>query len=171
MPDQHRRAFTLAAATCLLPQEARAKPRYQRLFFIARSTNANLLHYAVRLDERGALDIDDPVIAYWVMRAEDGRREGLTWFERHFAYGFSVLGPVSQAGFGLKLSASGARRLDVRRDGKGRYRAHVPIAGRPAALARIFVQVEEGGALPKVRYVDLFGRQNSGGLVRERLVP
>ena len=31
-----------------------------------------------------------PVVAYWVLLAEDGRRDGLSWLELQLAYGFSV---------------------------------------------------------------------------------
>jgi hypothetical protein len=38
-------------------------------------------------------------------------------------------------------------------------------------LERIFVQTDEGGILPSVEYLDLFGTALSGGAVNERLAP
>ena len=40
------------------------------------------MHYEARLTADGKLDPKEPVIAYWVMRAEDGHREELTWMEK-----------------------------------------------------------------------------------------
>src|SRR4051794_4876468 len=86
-----RRALLLGAATLMSGVDARADAaRAQPLFVIARSKNENLVHYDACVREHGRLDPDDPVVAYWVMLAEDGRREGLSWLERRLAYGFST---------------------------------------------------------------------------------
>ena len=45
------------------------------------------------------------------------------------------------------------------------------IAGKRAALTRIFVQTTEGSLLPRVQYLDLFGTAVDGAAVHERLSP
>src|SRR5687768_6515742 len=60
------------------------------LFIMQRSVNANEVHYDVQAGADGAL-ADEPVVAYWVMKAEGGGREDLTFFEEEMAYGFEVL--------------------------------------------------------------------------------
>ena len=158
-------------AVLACPSPAVAAERTQTLFVIARNTNANVVHYAVRLNG-GKLDIDDPMVAYWVMRAEDGRREGLTWLENQVAYGYRISSRVTNVGFGLLLKAFSKRELAVRRDSEGSYRAYVRIDGQKAALDRIFVTLGEGGLKPSVRHVDLFGTASAvGKRVSERLVP
>src|SRR3954470_139284 len=62
----------------------------RELFTLGRSTNANVLKYAVRTAKSGQLDTADPVEVYWLMLAQGGHREALTWAERQLAYGFSV---------------------------------------------------------------------------------
>ena len=56
------------------------------LFTIEKNTNANAVHYEARLTRDGRLDPIQPVIAYWVMAAEDGRRQALNFIERTRAY-------------------------------------------------------------------------------------
>ena len=67
------------------------------LFIIERSKNANVVHYDARLTADGKLDPKEPVIAYYVMLAEDGRRKELNWIEKKMAYGFDIeAGPVGR---------------------------------------------------------------------------
>jgi hypothetical protein len=127
------------------------------LFIIARSTNANIVRYDVRIDSSGRLDVAQPLQAYWVLHAEDGRHQGLSWFERKFAYGFEVLSKVEQAGFRVRLTAVEGREIAVVRSGQG-YQARTRIARQDAVLKRVYVRTEEGGIVPDVIDVALSGR-------------
>lgn len=140
------------------------------LFIIARSTNANVVSYDVRVDRNGRLDMDQPLQAYWIMHAEDGRRQGLTWFERKFAYGFEVLSKVEQAGFRVRLTAVD-REVTVFRSGQG-YQARTRIAHQDAVLKRAYVRTQEGGIVPDVVDVALSGRSvATGAALAELLKP
>jgi Domain of unknown function (DUF4833) len=141
----------------------------RELFTLGRSKNANVVRYAVRSGADGRLDAARPVEAYWLMLAEDGRREELTWTERKLAYGFSVSEQTSQ-GLLLHLSACSARELRVR-SSDGAFRAELAIAGQRAFLQRIFVHTEEGLLLPRVRFVELSGVTARARHVSERIVP
>jgi Domain of unknown function (DUF4833) len=130
------------------------------------------VHYDVRVKERGRFDPEEPVVAYWVMLAEDGRREGLTWLERRLAYGFSTSFRAGGDALELRLRAFARRELVVRRGEKGDFHAEVAIAGAPALLERIFVASDERGVTPSVRYFDLIGRRRADGTrVSERVLP
>lgn len=167
-----RRAFqVLAPATALelcWPRLAHAL-QSRELFTLARNTNANVLKYAARIGKDGQLDSSDPIEAYWLMLAENGRREELTWTERHLAYGFST---SNKSGLGcvVRLTACPERELRVRAVG-GSYRAETMIAKQTAALKRIFVYAEPHALLPSVRYVEISGTNASGKPVTERIVP
>jgi hypothetical protein len=139
------------------------------LFTLARSKNANVVKYAVRIDPDGRLNAASPVEAYWLMLAENGRREELTWTERKLAYGFSISEQTSQ-GLLLRLAACSARELRVR-SAAGVFHAELSIAGQRAFLQRIFVRTEEGLLLPSVRYVELSGLTLGARRVSERIVP
>src|SRR4051812_39932040 len=102
-----RRAFQVLVPALVLDlslsEPADALPS-RELFTITRNINANVLKYAVRTSKDGLLDPSEPIEAYWLMKAEDGRREELTWTERHLAYGFSASN-VSRRGCVLCLAA------------------------------------------------------------------
>jgi hypothetical protein len=161
----------LGAAAWMGGVEAQAGSlRLQSLFVITRSKNANEVHYAVRVRSDGRLDPDEPVTAYWILRAEDGRREDLSFLERRLAYGFSAKFGARSDALSLRLQAFPTRVLGVRCDARGRFFAHVPIAGHPARLERIFVATDESGVTPSVRYLELFGVSQAGGTsVTERI--
>ncbi len=167
-----RRAVVLGGATLCIGFDALADTaRTEPLFVIARSKNANVVQYAARVNRDGRLDREEPVIAYWIMRAEDGRREGLTWLERRLAYGFTTAWAPGGDALRLELKAFSRRGLAVNREENGHFHAETTIAGRRARLERIFVASDERGITPTVRYLDLFGRQTDGTRVSERILP
>jgi len=167
-----RRAFGMLGRAAVFelcrPVLAQALPS-RELFTLARNTNANVLKYAVRTGKDGLLDAANPIEAYWLMLAENGRREALTWTERHLAYGFAA-SDASQRGCVLRLTACPERALHVRAI-PGGYRAEAMIAKQPAVLQRIFVYAEQHALLPSVRYVEISGTIAGGKRVTERIVP
>ena len=162
--------LSLAAAAVQIcsPRRLLALPS-RELFTLARSTNANVVKYAVRTGRDGRLDLANPVEAYWLMLAENGRREELTWTERQLAYGFSVAA-VRSDGFVLRLAACAERALRVRAI-DGAFVAELPILRQPAVLRRIFVQTDARALIPSVRYVELSGFSANRQLVVERIAP
>jgi len=167
-----RRALLVGAALGSFGFDARAgsSPNVP-LFVITRSKNANVVHYEAHLAPTGALDPGHPLVAYWVMRAEDGRREDLTWFEEKLAYGWSASFDA-RGELLVRLRAFRARELRVFREKTGQFRALGRIAGRPAVLERIHVASDDRGLTPTVHYVDLFGSVRADGRrVTERIVP
>jgi hypothetical protein len=156
-----------AALSLAAPRLFAANSR--ELFTLGRSKNANIVRYAVRTSADGRLDAASPIEAYWLMLAENGRREELTWTERKLAYGFSVSEQTSQ-GLLLHLSACTARVLSVR-FADGAFRAELEIGGQRAFLQRIFVHTEEGILLPRVRFIELSGTTAGARRVSERIVP
>src|SRR5580692_3140542 len=60
------------------------------LFTIEKSSNANRVQYDARLTADGHIDPKQPVVAYWIMAAENGRHQELNILERAKAYGFTL---------------------------------------------------------------------------------
>jgi hypothetical protein len=149
---------------------AGGRPCRPELFRIRRSTNANEIVYAAQLDEAGRLDEDDPLVAYWLMHAEDGHREGLNILEKMLAYGFSAE-PAPEGGFHVVLKAKKDRPVHLALR-NGCPVAFIEIAGQPALLRSIFVQTSSGGVIPTVAHVDLTGVDPASGRdVSERILP
>jgi hypothetical protein len=140
------------------------------LFSIERSKNKNYIQYQVRLGENSDLPDSSPVAVYWVL--ENGGQEELTSIERKFAYGIDSQEKLEENRFRIHLVALKDRDIIVEKM-NGSYRAVVYINGKPSILERIYVESKERlTGLPKVLYIDLFGRTiEKGFLMRERIIP
>lgn len=151
----------LAAVPALALVVTPRKPEVQRLFSIERSKNQNVVRYDLRLAKSGFYDARNPLDVYWLMLAEDGRREELSLLEQQ-AYGYELLPHATPSELGVRLVAVKERPLMVR-GGGGSYRAELPIQGVPAQLERIFVATREGPIFPTVLYIELRGRSLRDG--------
>ncbi len=165
--------LVLAGSALGLILALRAKPEDTgpNLFIIQRSKNTNEVHYDVQVEADGTL-AKEPVVAYWVMKAKDGSQEDLTFFERKMAYGFEVLKPNDKGDRELKLVAWEDRKIFLKRvKDSAKWRAVTTIDGKEAYLARLFIQTDESGLTPSVKYVDLFGETvEDGDPVKEHIV-
>ena len=155
------------AVLAFLALVAPAEAQTRGLFRIERSTNRNVVEYDLRLSRDGAPDPKDPVSVYWIMLEEGGRLEGLTFFERQFAYGVDVT--PGRDGLTLHLAALRDRSVHVRRRGE-RWEAQTMIAGHLAALRRIWVQSESGVLGPNVKFVEVTGIDVESGRVRSERI-
>jgi hypothetical protein len=168
VPDAARVALrcSVAALFSLLllpPSPCLAKGlKTQHLFRIERNTNANVVQYDAQLASDGTLNAKEPIVAYWKMLAEDGRKEDLGVLEAKLAYGFKTWSePASQAVL-VQLVAYPERKLRVYQ-ANGSYRAEMQIDGHPAFLERIYVKSISAAVLPKVEYLELYGRDAGTG--------
>jgi hypothetical protein len=164
-----RRAVVAGGATLLLPKAAAGAPVYVPLFHIERNKNANIVQYDAVLASEDKLDPRGPVVGYWVLLAEDGRRDGLTALDRR-AYGFKTA--PEQSGSWLRyLSAAPDRSIRVLR-WQSRWLAQILLRGRSAILQKIYVMADESGVIPRVRWIDLFGTDMvTGQPLTERVSP
>jgi Domain of unknown function (DUF4833) len=155
----------------LLASPAAAQIRTSPLFIIERSKNANVVHYDARLTTDGKLDPTEPVIAYWIKLAEDGRREKLSWIEKKKAYGFTIKPDSSVNGYKMTLVAAPEQQITVKNE-KDAVRAEALIAGRPAVLEKMYINASDGLTGPKVQYIEVYGKDlQTGENRREKMVP
>jgi hypothetical protein len=149
--DEPRRTYLLGAGVELS----------QPLFIIEKSTNANVVHYDAVIIPDGGLNPQQPIIAYWVMAAEDGRREDLTSAERRKAFGSTIvhgrmlihiLCVWSHSNNEISMSAETVTPSTPRL-----------IAGRCAYLTNIYVKVHKVPALPRIEFIELFGSDIATG--------
>jgi hypothetical protein len=127
----------------------------QRLFHIERNKNANIVVYDARVLPEGKLTKKDPVEVYWLKLAEDGERKKLKRIERKMAYGFKVR-DQEDAQLRLDMKADIGRDIFVAAV-QDTFRALIDIDGRRAVLNRIYIFAKEGGILPSVEYIEMFG--------------
>jgi len=156
----------------LFPQSilAVSGDKVSHLFFIERSKNKNLVHYDIRLGGNSHFADIKPVHVYWIL--ENGRREELNPIERKYAYGIVHQKRLDENKF--KVILAGLKRLEIVVERMNdSFKAMVSINGTESILEKIYIKSEEKRTgLPKVLYIDLFGRTKETGLpIRERIVP
>src|SRR5437016_6198987 len=152
----------LSALSACLAIPACAEPGYSPLFLIERTTNANVIHYEAKVANDGKLDPRQPVTAYWIMAAEDGRRQELNVFERTRAYGFAIRRDGSNDSYTMTLASDRRREIHVYlRDGM--VRAETTIGGRRAFLQRIFVTTRKFLTLNEPVSAELYGVEVATG--------
>jgi hypothetical protein len=128
----------------------------QPIFIIERSTNANVIHYDAKIGKDGALDPKEPVVAYWIMLAEDGRRQKLSALERSRAYGFTIRRDASDQSYWMTLVSQKRRTIHIYQQ-NGKVRAVTVIGGHEAYLRKIYVKTRKSGLLRTADYFELFG--------------
>lgn len=143
----------------------------QQLFYVQRSPNANTVVYAARLDAQGNLDRREPVEAFWRWFNVDGHKKPLNFIERSMAYGVRSDAARPGAPLTFRIAALPERTMTVQLDDQRRPEAIMQIGGRPVKVAYVFLQVVEGGLMPSVPSLDIFGTDKaSGRAVHEHLV-
>jgi hypothetical protein len=163
----HWRPLALAVALLASAGHAADDARCELLFALRRSTNRNEVVYEACF--RGSAPAPQrPVRAHWRIHESDGHREELTALEDRFAYGVSAsAAPDGAVTFALRPAPG--RRLTLLSTTQG-ARAALPLRGEPCALLDVYVQLDEGGLVPSVRYVELSGVSlRTGAPFTERL--
>ncbi len=133
----------------------------QRLFFIERNMDKNIVVYDANILANGKINVENPVDVYWVQLAKDGSRSELNFIERKIAYGYnfepSALGSVY-----VTIKAFTKRKILLLPDSKGNVKPIIKISNIDAHLTRIYVN-----AKPKlyttVNYIELFGTDVRNG--------
>ena len=134
-----------------------------RLFFIQRSTNANVVVYDANLIA-GKLNAKDPVYTYWYRYGEKGQKEELTTIQRTLAYGlYTTLVPGVPNTYEGHFLAYRKRKFMVKQDPSGDPIALFPINGKMQILKRVFVSVDESKFVTTVNYIELFGKDPATG--------
>ena len=156
----------------LFPQSifAVSEEKVDHLFCIERSKNKNLVQYDIRLTENSDLPNQRPINVYWIL--ENGRREELSPIEREYAYGIARQEKLDKDKF--KVIVAGLKGLEIiveKMDDS--FSATVSINGRASILEKVYIRSEEKlTGLPRVLYIDLFGRTREMGLpIKERIAP
>ena len=130
-------------------------PCPEHLFVIERSKNANIVVYDANRGSAGDLATSEPVVAYWLLAGEKGKREELNAVERQRAYGFDIAPGDAPGTFIMAVRADPKRRLTIRML-NGCPVAIAPIGGHDGILHKLFVQSKESPVLPKVEYLAFF---------------
>lgn len=127
------------------------------LFKIARSKDANEIKYALNLEDKGFLDIDNPLSIYWVKVENHNKQEPLTWIQNHYAYGLKYLSKnKNEASF--QFVSYSKREFTVKRNKQSEYAVYTISNGKEVEVKEIFIQIDGGSFwVPKISKVELKG--------------
>jgi hypothetical protein len=183
--------FVLLAIAMVLPAEARdfsstvsesagitqLRPEFKvpnepnQLFYVQRSPNSNTVIYAAKLDAQGNFDSGTPVEAFWRKFNIDGSKQKLNFIERMMAYGVTLDARKSGRPITFSIAALPQRKLTLSLDAQHRPEATMSIGGRMVKVAYVYLHVVEGGLVPSVPALDIFGTDiASGKAIHEHLV-
>jgi len=131
------------------------------LFTIEKSSNANRVQYEAHLKPDGHIDPQQPVVAYWVMAAEDGRRQELSFLEKAKAYGFTLRRDGVDS-YRLWVVSHRDKEIHVFRDG-GTVKAEAVIGGKVALVEKIYIQMRRSFLLSLPDFGEMFGFDRETG--------
>jgi hypothetical protein len=131
------------------------------LFTIEKSSNKNRVQYDARLTADGHFDSKQPIVAYWIMAAEDGRRQELNLLERAKAYGFT-LHQDGLDSYRLWVVSHREKEIHVYRDGE-RVKAEAVIGGRVSLVDKIYIQMHKTLLLSLPEFGEMFGFDKQTG--------
>jgi hypothetical protein len=148
-----------------------AQEDFVPLFVIERNSNANVVRYDAKLVD-GKLDAQQPVVAYWVMAAEDGRRKELNLLERYKAYGFEIHPDQRPESFVLTIVSDKKKLIHVSRNGS-KVIAEAHIGNCDAYLEKIFVAFNKKNWLLNIPdYAEMIGTDKAtGAKCSEKVTP
>ena len=109
----------------------------------------------------GKLNPEEPVVAYWIVLAGNGRREELNSIEKSRSYGFAIAKAASGDFFRMFLVSQKRREIRVSL-AAGVPRAETRIDGHNAYLHRVYISTGKIDMF-HVNYMELFGTDTSSG--------
>lgn len=136
-----------------------------RLFFIQRSPNIDIVVYDANVLADKTLNAKNPVHPYWIRYADGGKKSELTAIQRTLAYGVTCHAMVGEAGsYEMNVVSYKKRKFKIMLDAKGVPIALFPINGKLAILHHVFVKIDQEGLLPKIPWVNLYGKDPKTGV-------
>lgn len=136
-----------------------------QLFYLQRDPNLNTLIYELNV-KNGAVDRNEPVLAYWIRYSEDGKKQDLSYLQKKFAYGVQAR-ELGKDHFEIRFVSHKKLPLYLlRSEADKKFHVYVTVNNKKLLLDRIFVRIEGGSFwLPNVRYVELRGLNTENNTV------
>jgi Domain of unknown function (DUF4833) len=142
-----------------------------QLFYVQRSPNANTVVYAAKLDNKGEIDRGNPVEGFWRKFNIDGSKQSLNMIERMMAYGVRTDHAQPGKSITFSIAALPERSFTLTLDAQHKPQALMQAGNHTIKVAYIYLLVKEGGLMPDVPALDVFGTDiATGKAVHEHLV-
>lgn len=136
-----------------------------RLFYVSRNLNRNIIVYDLRL-KNGALDVDEPLHVYWYNQEHNPvTTNELNFIQRKMAYGYSVTKKGDNEVY-VKLKAYSKREVRICKH-NGKWVALATINGKECVLTEIYAQCPSKTSCD---YLELRGKAVTDGSVQKEKV-
>ena len=163
--------ITESAAITQMRPEFKRPDEPNQLFYVQRSPNSNTVIYAAKLDAKGAPDRREPVEGFWRKFNIDGSKQPLNFIERMMAYGVKQARTDKNGVTTFAIAALPERTITLNLDAAGKPQALMQAGKHTIKLSYVYLHVVEGGLMPEVPKLDIFGTDiASGKAIHEHLV-
>lgn len=134
------------------------------LFQISRSKDTKTIQYRLRLAPDGSIDTSSPLDIFWEIQTSKGTKtQKLTWIQNTYAYGIEVVN-VTHESLNFHFVSYDKKEIQVKKNIKGEYEAHITYNSIELVLEKIFVQIDGGTFwFPKISSVKLEGKDLQTG--------
>ena len=146
-----------------LPENYPIPEEEDMLFYIQRNQNPNTVIYKIQKDRDGNFLRGNPVYVFWRQFDNDRDDEPLNYIQRKLAYGYEY-DIINNDAIQMHIISYPTYKIFVTRNDEQVYKAISKINGIWAELTNVYVFVEEQGAFPVVKYLELYGLHVDSGL-------
>jgi phosphatidylinositol phosphate synthase len=126
-------------------------------------------------DDKGNINLTDPIKIHWVNYATNGSSEGLNYVQRRYAYGLDIkLTDAEKKSYVFNFVSYKKKQLYLMKSPTdSRYDVYMEINHKLVVLNSIFIQIEGGSFwVPKIKYIEVKGKDvTKGEEVTERIIP
>lgn len=144
--------------------------RTAKLFKIERNMDKNEICYDVNSDAKNKLIKENPISVYWVKHTEGGQKEPLTWVQRNFAYGLTIINSTEEEAL-FQFVSYNKRTFSLKRNKGGVFKVYTTLNNTHVEVKRIYVQIDGGSFwFPKIRQVELHTQDILTGQLKTEIV-
>ena len=133
------------------------------LFYIQRNQNPNTVIYQIVKDKNDCFNRTNPINVFWRQYDNCGKDKPINYIQRKLAYGYEF-DLLTNDAFQMNIISYPAYKLFVTKNDDDIYKAVCKISNMWAELSNVYVFVEEQGAFPVVKYLELYGVNIDTGL-------
>lgn len=147
----------------------------KQLFYFQRSHNKNTVVYDLNTLPDGKINVDEPVVFYWIRFEEGGVKKELSFIQKK-AFGLDCqLADKKKGSFLCHFKAFKKRNIYLMKiDPAGNYKAYMEINGELSELTRMYIKSENNslGVPLTVKFVEMTGiNLKTRKRVLERFIP
>lgn len=150
------------------------------LLTINRSRDADIISYELNINDKGNIDLQNPIHIYWLRQTEQNQKEPLTWIQNKYAYGIKFIeGNNTQVDTNtnsvlkFQFVSYNKATLEVRKQFDNTYKIFTVFDTQEIEVSNIYIQFNGGTFwVPIITEVKINGiKPYSGDLISAVINP